>query len=81
ITIGELAELAIRLTGRDVPIVTDAERLRPETSEVKRLRSDNALAKALMGWEPQVSLEDGLRKTIAWIADHLDLFDPERYAF
>jgi dTDP-glucose 4,6-dehydratase len=34
-----------------------------------------------MGWEPQVSLEEGLRHTIAWIADHLDQFDPERYAF
>jgi len=81
ITIGELAALAIRLTGRKVEIVTDAQRIRPEASEVTRLRSDYALAKQLMGWEPQVSLEEGLSRTIAWIADHLDQFDPERYAF
>jgi NAD dependent epimerase/dehydratase len=81
ITIGDLAELAIRLTGRNVPIVSDTQRLRPDASEVKRLRSANTLAKTLIGWEPQVSLEEGLRQTIGWIEQHLDLFDPERYAF
>jgi NAD dependent epimerase/dehydratase len=81
ISIGELAEKAIQLTGRDVPIVTDAQRIRPEKSEVLRLRSDYALARELTGWEPQVTLEQGLQHTIDWIAAHLDLFDPERYAF
>lgn len=81
ITIGELAELAIKLTGRDVRLITDEQRFRPETSEVKRLRSDNQMAKTVMGWEPQVSLEEGLQKTIDWIRDHLDLFNPDRYAF
>jgi dTDP-glucose 4,6-dehydratase len=81
ITIGDLARLAITLTGRDVALVTDEQRLRPETSEVTRLRSNYALAKELMGWEPQVSLEEGLKRTIDWIADHLDLFDPDRYVF
>ncbi len=81
ITIGDLAALAIRLTGRDVPLVTDAARIRPETSEVLRLRSDNSLAKTLIGWEPEITLEEGLRRTIAWIAAHPDQFVPERYAF
>jgi nucleoside-diphosphate-sugar epimerase len=81
ITIGDLARLAIQLTGRDVELVADARRLRPQKSEVARLRASNQQAKDLMGWEPQVSLEEGLQKTIDWIADHLDLFDPERYAF
>jgi nucleoside-diphosphate-sugar epimerase len=85
ISIGDLAEMAIRLcnqrTGREARIVTDAERIRPENSEVLRLRSNNALAKELMGWEPQITLEQGLSKTIDWIAGHLDLFNPELYAF
>jgi len=81
ITVGELADLIIRLIGRKVEIVTDEQRFRPEKSEVMRLRSNNQLAKEIMGWEPLVSLEEGLQKTIDWIADHLDLFDPERYAF
>jgi dTDP-glucose 4,6-dehydratase len=81
ITIGELAEMAIKLTGRDVRLVTDEQRFRPENSEVTRLRSNNRQAKAVMGWEPQISLEEGLSKTIDWIRDHLDLFNPDRYAF
>lgn len=81
ITIGDLAALAIRLTGRDVPLVTDEQRIRPGKSEVTRLRSDYTLAKELIGWEPLVSLEEGLQHTIDWIADHLDLFSPARYAF
>ncbi len=85
ISIGDLAELAIRLcnerTGRAARIVTDAQRIRPESSEVLRLRSDNTLARDLMGWQPQVTLEAGLNHTIDWIAQHLDRFDPERYAF
>lgn len=84
ISIGELAETALRLcnarTGHETRIVTDAQRLRPEQSEVLRLRSNNALAKHLMRWEPQVTLEQGLGLTVDWIAEHLDLFDPERYA-
>mgnify|MGYP001170087088 FL=1 len=80
ITIGELAARAIRLTGREVPVVTDAERVRPETSEVLRLRSDNRLARELIGWAPQVSLDEGLRLTIEWVRAHLDRFDPDRYA-
>ncbi|NDJ74877.1 MAG: SDR family NAD(P)-dependent oxidoreductase [Chloroflexi bacterium] len=81
ISIGDLAHKAIELVGRDVQIVTDEQRLRPEKSEVMRLRSNYALAQELIGWEPQVTLEQGLQLTIDWIAEHLDLFDPGKYAF
>jgi len=81
ITIGDLARLAIKLAGREVPLVSDAARVRPETSEVLRLRADNSLARDLIGWQPQVTLEEGLRQTIAWVREHLHLFDPERYAY
>jgi len=47
---------------------------------VLRLRSDNRLARDLIGWEPQVSLDEGLRLTIEWVRAHLHLFDPDRYA-
>ena len=80
IAIGDLARRIIALVGRDVPIVSDSQRIRPEKSEVLRLRSDNALARELIGWQPLVSLDEGLQRTIDWIADHLDLFDPQRYA-
>jgi NAD dependent epimerase/dehydratase len=80
ISIGDLAQLAIKLVGRDVELTTEQQRVRPEKSEVLRLRSNYALATELMGWEPRLSLEEGLQATIDWIRDHLDLFDPDHYA-
>ena len=79
VSIGDLAQTIIRLVGRSVEIVTDEGRFRPEKSEVMRLWSDNRKAKRLLGWEPQVSLEDGLRETIAWITEHLDHYQIGKY--
>ncbi len=79
IAIGELAERVVALVGRPVEIVTEAERLRPEKSEVLRLLSDNGLARRALGWEPAWSLEEGLRETVAWIGDHLDFYQVGRY--
>jgi NAD dependent epimerase/dehydratase len=74
ITIGDLAQKIIHLVGRDVRVVMDEQRLRPTHSEVRRLRSDNRKAKALLGWQPGTSLDEGLEKTIDWISLHLDRY-------
>jgi len=80
VQIGALAEQIIRLVGRPVPLQGgEAERLRPPTSEVLKLQSDNRLAASLIGWQPTISLEEGLRRTIDWTAAHPERFDPERY--
>lgn len=79
IQIGELAKQVIRLAGRPVKIELDEDRLRPVKSEVQRLLSDNRLARQRLGWEPLVSLEQGLVETIAWIREHLDLYQPGTY--
>lgn len=69
IAIGALAELIMDVVGRTVPIFGDDQRSRPERSEVERLLSDNALARELTGWVPQVSLREGLERTVAWFAE------------
>ncbi len=81
IYISDLARLVVEKVSRPVKIVVDFERLRPEKSEVQRLLSDNSLARKLLGWQPAVSLEQGLEKTIAWVSSHLDLYRPGRYEF
>ncbi|MHB1016845.1 MAG: NAD-dependent 4,6-dehydratase LegB [Coriobacteriia bacterium] len=68
ISIGDLATTIMEAVGRTVPIVTDGERLRPAASEVERLLSNNTLARALSGWSPQVSLNDGLAHTVEWFS-------------
>jgi NAD dependent epimerase/dehydratase len=80
ISIGELARRIVQLTGRAVPIVQDPRRLRPASSEVERLYAGNALAREVLGWQPQVSLDDGLRRTIDWIRGALELYRPDEYA-
>lgn len=67
VTIGELAQIIARLMGKEVEIETDPERMRPKRSEIQRVEADSSKAKELLGWEPKVSLEDGLRRTIDWI--------------
>lgn len=79
ITIGKLAQMVMDILGKPVPIVTDQERLRPRKSEVMRLLSDNRRAKQVLGWQPEVSFEAGLRQTIDWISNHSAFFRPNTY--
>ncbi|OON78898.1 NAD-dependent dehydratase [Streptomyces tsukubensis] len=79
ISIGDLAQALIRASGRDAEIIVDPDRLRPSGSEVQRLLSDNSRARDWAGWKPEVSLEEGLRRTSDWIGGHPRLFAPDRY--
>jgi nucleoside-diphosphate-sugar epimerase len=58
--------------------VQEDARLRPDASEVLVLQSDPSKARELLGWEPQTSLEDGIRATIDWLRAHPDPSEAER---
>lgn len=79
-TIARIAELAMSITGRQVPIRVDTQRQRPEGSEVWKLIAANSKALQLAGWSPAVSLEQGLEKTAHFIKNHLHLYRPGEYA-
>jgi len=79
VSIGDLAGKIIELVDLPVKVEIDPERLRPEKSEVQRLLADNQLAFQHLGWKPRVELTDGLKKTIVWIKDHMDHYQPGRY--
>lgn len=75
ISIGDLARTILRVMGREeLHIVSDEARTRPAASEVERLLCDNRLARERMGWRPQISLEEGLRRTVEWIREHQDRY-------
>lgn len=80
ISIAELADLIFDLVGKRSKIVTDSQRLRPPTSEVFKLQSNNTKARQRLGWSPRVPLREGLQQTIDWISQHLSLFQPDEYA-
>jgi dTDP-glucose 4,6-dehydratase len=81
IRIGELAQKIVQKIGRPVALELDPERLRPAGSEVLRLISDNSRARSVLGWTPEVSLDDGLERTITWIKTHLDSYRVGTYEF
>ena len=79
ISIGDLAKAIIEIVGRPVEIVVDDQRLRPAKSEVERLLADNRLAKELIGWEPKIQFEDGLKTTIEWMKSNLGRYRADVY--
>ncbi|NCB38474.1 MAG: SDR family oxidoreductase [Erysipelotrichia bacterium] len=62
ITIKQFAEKIIELTSSKAKLIYGPL---PQ-DDPKRRQPDITRAKELLGWEPEVSLEEGLRKTIEW---------------
>jgi NAD dependent epimerase/dehydratase len=79
LSIGEVADRIISLLGGNKRIVPDEARLRPPASEVMELLCDNRKARALLGWQPEMSLDAGLEETIRFIRDHRERYKAEYY--
>jgi dTDP-glucose 4,6-dehydratase len=75
VSIGDLVQHINAVVGRDLPVRQKEERVRPKTSEVNRLLSNNSKARAL-GWAPRVTLADGIRLTAKWVEERLEMYDP-----
>jgi UDP-glucose 4-epimerase len=65
-TINELAQLIIELTGADVELVHHQRR----SGEVERNFGRAGRAKEALGWQPQLSLREGMQGTIDWFRVH-----------
>jgi dTDP-glucose 4,6-dehydratase len=78
ISIGKLTERICELTG-GARFESETHRVRPPASEVSELHCDATLARELLGWRPTVSLDEGLRRTIEFVASHPDLYAPNQY--
>ena len=85
ISIGDTASAIATAMNVEIEIGCDADRLRPEGSEVERLFSSYAKAERLTGWKPQyVGLEGfrrGLTKTITWFTsgNNMARYKADRY--
>lgn len=67
ITIGSLAEKIVKLSGKDIKIKYDPSK---PVGPISRT-ADVTRAKALLGWQPRVSLEEGLSRTYKWVEKRL----------
>ena len=66
-TILEFARSVQRLCGRDVPIVH-----RPLPQDDPRVRCpDISRAREVLGWEPKVGFDEGMRRSIAWFGEQI----------
>ena len=79
VTIEDIIETVFTITGKRLPVIQQDARMRPDKSEVTRLLSDNSKAAQTLGWAPTLDLAAGLRRTVAWISEHLDAYRPEIY--
>lgn len=68
IKIRDLIFLMAGFLEKQVKIERDPTRVRPY--DVERLLCDYTKARDILKWEPKVSLEEGLRKTIEWMMKH-----------
>jgi len=79
ISIEELARRILTLVGSEKEILSEELRIRPKKSEVHQLVCDNTKARSLLDWEPMVSLNEGLRRTIEFVQAYPDFYKPGKF--
>jgi dTDP-glucose 4,6-dehydratase len=76
-SVKELAETtSLIMKAGPVKIRVDKARLRPY--DVSRLICDSSKVRELTGWKPEVSLEEGLRRTVQWYKENGNTWEWER---
>lgn len=80
VSIGDLAKELIRQIKPDAQIICDAQRLRPENSEVNRLLGCNRKIMQMTDWRPQYTLAQGLTETISFLQANLQKYKVDIYS-
>jgi len=68
----EIVDLVGAILKEKLIIIYDEERRRPEQSEVRRLCANSLKAQNVLGWQPEYTLPQGLKKTVDWFKEHLE---------
>jgi len=75
VNLGNPCELSVRQIAEDVITATDSsstvELVERPVDDPQVRRPDTTRARELLGWEPRVSWDEGLERTVAWFADQL----------
>jgi len=81
ISVGDTLNKIKEIMNSDVEFVVDDQRLRPSDSEVFRLWCDNTKIRELTGFEPEYSIDAGLKLTIDWFLnpDNLSKYKTDIY--
>lgn len=68
-SIKEIAEAVVKISGKDIEIFYDITK--PEGDKARS--ADYTKAKRILGWEPKVSLEEGLRQQYHWVENQIKI--------
>lgn len=79
ISVGELAQMIIRIINPNAQIIVDSQRLRPSKSEVERLCGKSLKIRRATGWKPKHSLQKGLLETIEWFSHNMARYKGQIY--
>jgi len=79
VSIADVVQQVGEIVSRPLEVRTDGSRVRPEKSEVGLLLADIGKAQRLLGWNPKVSLRDGLERTVEWIGNHQARYKASEY--
>jgi NAD dependent epimerase/dehydratase len=79
ISVGDLVKLIAGLMGKQISIITDEQRVRPDASEVERLFCNNERIIKNTAWKPSYTLKSGLSETIEWLKQNQALYKPDLY--
>jgi len=85
VSMAEVVDMISEISGRKIEVSEDADRVRPDNSEVERLWSDSSRIEKEFGWKPahegRDGLYSGLEKTFAWFRENYSAagYDPARY--
>lgn len=85
VSIGETVSTIGEIMQAEIEIETDAQRIRPELSEVERLWASNEKAERLLNWRPRYGGREGfargLAETISWFRDpaHARMYKADAY--
>lgn len=75
VTINELAEMIVEIAG-----IKLKKRYVPGPEGVRGRNSDNTKLREVLGWEPEISLEEGLALTYPWIEEQVRKISEARHA-
>ena len=80
VSVGDLATKCVCAAGSKATITSVKTRVRPERSEVGLLLCGPSKARKLLGWEPEVTLDEGLKRTAEYLRQHLGDYRPKEYS-
>jgi len=67
VSMNDMAKIVLEFSGKNIPI----EHI-PGPEGVRGRNSNNDLCRELLGWEPQVNLREGLKRTYDWIKGEIE---------